>query len=205
MKLTFLFLLLAALPLAAGDGQLTDSERTVLINHLEMSKKNMLESIAGLTPAQWSFKAAPDKWSVAECAEHIILAEGYLMGATQKILQSPTVARPEKSNAEVDQKLLAGITDRSHKLTAPEPLVPSHPPATPEEAALLFSEARDKTIAYAKTTPDDLRVHVADSPAGKIDAYQFLLLLSAHSARHTAQIKEVEANADFPKAAAGTN
>jgi len=32
-----------------------------------------------------------------------------------------------------------------------------------------------------------------------MDAYQFLLLLSSHSARHTAQIREVEANPEYPK------
>jgi hypothetical protein len=32
-----------------------------------------------------------------------------------------------------------------------------------------------------------------------MDAYQWLLLLAAHSARHTAQILEVEANPGYPK------
>jgi hypothetical protein len=32
-----------------------------------------------------------------------------------------------------------------------------------------------------------------------MDAYQFLLLLASHSARHTAQIREVQGNAGYPK------
>jgi len=32
-----------------------------------------------------------------------------------------------------------------------------------------------------------------------MDAYQWLLLISAHSARHTAQIEEVKADPNFPK------
>src|SRR5581483_425170 len=71
-----------------------------------------------------------------------------------------------------------------------------------------FTARRAKTIEYVKTTGDDLRVHVVDGPAGKMDAYQFLILLASHSVRHTEQIKEVEANANYPKsgmaAAAGT-
>jgi hypothetical protein len=35
-----------------------------------------------------------------------------------------------------------------------------------------------------------------------MDAYQFLLLIAAHSARHTAQIKEVEGNSTYPKTSA---
>ena len=59
--------------------------------------------------------------------------------------------------------------------------------------------AREKTIAYAQSTQDDLRTHVGEGPMGPMDAYQWLLLLAAHSARHTAQILEVEANPGYPK------
>ncbi len=161
-----------------------------------------MESIAGLTPEQWTFKAAPDRWSVQQCAEHIVLAEGYIFEGSQKLLETPAVPRPERSNAAADHKLVAGVTDRSKKLSAPEPLVPSGKFATPEEAAKAFTEARDKHIAYVKTTEAELRVHVGPSPTGPIDAYQLLLLMAAHSARHTAQIREVEADPKFPKAVA---
>jgi hypothetical protein len=95
-----------------------------------------------------------------------------------------------------------GVQDRSQKFTAPEPLVPSAKFANPADAARAFTAARDKTIAYVKTTDDPLRAHVGKSPAGTLDAYQFLILLSAHSERHNAQIQEVKANADYPKVSA---
>jgi hypothetical protein len=114
-------------------------------------------------------------------------------------LQTPAVPRPEKSTPEVDQKLVAMIQNRSQKATAPEPLVPGKKFATPADAAKAFIEARDKTIAYVKSTNDDLRTHTGPGPVGPMDAYQTLLLLSSHTLRHTAQIKEVEANADYPK------
>jgi hypothetical protein len=31
-----------------------------------------------------------------------------------------------------------------------------------------------------------------------MDAYQFLVLMATHTARHTEQIKEVQANANYP-------
>jgi hypothetical protein len=189
--------------LAQTEGQLTDSERAVLVTQLEESKKDFLDSISGLSAAQWRFKPAKDRWSVQECAEHIILAEDMIFNGASQTLKTPAVPRPANSNSEFDQKLIAGIHDRSHKFTAPEPLVPSGTKfATPDDAARVFSEKRDAHIEYAKTTQDPLRVHVAKGPAGDMDAYQFLLLLAAHSARHTAQIKEVEASPDYPKAAA---
>lgn len=203
MKALLTIAILAAMPVMAADGgAMTDSERAYLLQQLQDSKQAMLDSISGLTPAQWKFKPAPDRWSVQECAEHIALSEPVLFGMSQGLLKSPAVARPESSNADVDQKIVMGVQDRSNKRKAPEMLVPTGRFATPDDAAKAFSEARDKSIAYVKTTNDDLRTHVGQGPAGPMDAYQFLLLMAAHSARHTAQIKEVEASPDYPKATA---
>jgi hypothetical protein len=207
MKPLMAFCLLAApvvTPVfAQSGGKLNDSERTYLIEQLELSKKNMLASISGLTEAQWRFKPAPNVWSVAECAEHLVLAEDFLFAATQDMLKGPAVERAVSSNAQVDHALVAGILDRSKKATAPEPIAPAGGKyGTPAEAAREFTVRRDKTIAYAKTTQDDLRIHGGPGPLGNMDAYQFLLLIASHAGRHTLQIKEVEANPAYPKASA---
>jgi len=183
----------------AGGGAMSDTERVYLIEQLEQSRKAMLASIDGFTEAQWSFKPAANVWSVQECAEHIVLSERYIFDGAQQILKTPGVERPEKSNSDVDHILVARVQDRSQKATAPEPLVPGRKFATPSDAAKAFMIARDKTVAYVKSTQEDLRNHVGPGPAGPMDAYQFLLLLSSHSARHTAQIREVEANPSYPK------
>lgn len=201
MQFLAALLVLAAAPiLAVETGQLNDAERTFLIDQLELTKKNFIESLAGVSPAQWRFKASPDRWSVAECAEHLVLAEDYIFQGSQDLLKTPAVARPEKSKEQVDKMIVAMVTDRSHKVHAPEPLVPKGSLETPADAIRAFSEKRDRNIAYVKSTNDDLRVHAGKTPAGDMDAYQFLLLMSAHTARHTAQIKEVEASPDYPKA-----
>jgi hypothetical protein len=199
MRKLLLFCLLTASLGLAGGGSITDTERSYLVDQLEQSRKAMLASIDGLTDAQWKFKPSDTAWSVQECAEHIVLAEGYIFAGAQQVLKTPAVERPEKSNADVDHALVAGVQDRSRKATAPEPLVPGRKFATPSDASKAFAIARDKTIAYVKSTQDDLRTHVGPGPAGPMDTYQFFLLLSAHSARHTAQIREVEANSGYPK------
>jgi hypothetical protein len=200
MKKLMAFAILAAPMFAASNGTLTDAERSYLIEQLETTKKAMLASISGLTQAQWEFKPAPAVWSVKECAEHIILAEDFIFAGSQQVLKTPVLAeRPERSNSQVDHMLVMGVQDRSKKAIAPEPITPAGKFATPEEAAREFSKRRDHSIEYAKATQDDLRLHVADGPAGPMDAYQFLLLMASHSARHTAQIREVQANAGYPK------
>ena len=177
---------------AAGGGTMSDAD-------LEQSKKNMLESISNLTPAQWSFKPAPNVWSVAECAEHIVLAEDFLFTTAQQIMKTPAVERPESSNEAQDRKIALMVEDRSQKATAPEPITPSGRFATPEAAAREFTRLRDRNLAYARSISDELRTHVTKGPLGTMDAYQFLLLMAVHSARHTEQIREVESNAAYSK------
>lgn len=200
LALTLLATAAVAPAFAQTGGKLNDAERAFLLEQLELSKKAFPASIAGLTDAQWRFKPAPAVWSVAECAEHIVLAEDFLFATSQQILKSPAVARLATSNPEVDKRLAAGIMDRSQKATAPEQITPAGGKfATPAEATREFLARRAKTIEYVKTTQDDLRVHTAPGPLGPMDAYQFLILLATHTGRHTLQIKEVEANAGYPK------
>lgn len=190
---------LTAIPALADEGgSLNNSERAFLIEQMEMSKKAFLASISGLSEAQWKFKPAPAVWSVAECAEHIVLSETFLFDTSQQVLKSPAVPRPQRSNSEFDRQLAIGVQDRSHKATAPEPIVPSGKFNTPADAARAFTEKRDQNEVYVKTTSDDLRTHVGPGPIGPMDAYQFLLLMATHTARHTAQIKEVQANPNYP-------
>lgn len=186
--------------MAADGGTLTDAERTFLIEQMEMSKKAFLTSISGISEAQWTFKPAPNVWSVQECAEHIVLSETFISGLAQQALKTPTVPRPEKSNAEFDHQLATMVQDRSHKATAPEPIDPAGRASTltPEGAAKAFTAKRDQNEEYVKTTSDELRTHVVQGPAGQMDPYQILLLMATHTARHTAQIKEVQANASYP-------
>jgi uncharacterized damage-inducible protein DinB len=183
----------------AGDGTMTAAERAYVVEQLEATQKIVLAGLQGVTDAQWKFKPAPNVWSVQECAEHIVLSEEFLLGTTQKIVASPARPRLATATAEADRKLFESIQDRSRKGTAPEPIVPAGKFATPADAAREFTARRAKTIAYAKATDDDLRTHSMRGPVGEMDAYQFLLLLASHSARHTAQIREVQANPAYPK------
>jgi hypothetical protein len=69
----------------------------------------------------------------------------------------------------------------------------------PAEAEQHFLESRATTEEYLKSAPD-LRAHAIDSPMGmELDGYGWILLIAAHSERHTKQILEVKADPNFPK------
>jgi hypothetical protein len=190
---------LTAAPRDAADGSMTPAERRYLLNELKSSEAGLLGAIKGLTQAQWTFKSAPDAWSIQECAEHLILAEDLIFTEAQKALKTPSVARLSNATSEGDRQVAAQMEDRSKKAKAPKILQPTGKFPTPESAAREFRVRRDKTIAYVKSTNDLLRIHAGDGPAGPTaDVYQFLLELAAHSVRHTAQIREVKLSAGYP-------
>ena len=180
-------------------GEMTKPERAYLLSELRSSEAALLTSIKGLTNAQWTFKSSPEVWSIEECTEHLILAEDLIFGEAQKALETPAVARLPNATSDGDRKLVAQLEDRSKKAQAPKVIQPTGAFSTPESAAQEFARRRDKTIAYVETTKDPIRLHVGVGPAGDpADVYQFLLEMSAHSVRHTEQIREVKENAGYP-------
>jgi uncharacterized damage-inducible protein DinB len=180
-------------------GQLSEKDRAAAVSYLMDTQQKFLASINGLSDAQWRFKAAPDRWSIAEVSEHIAVSETTILQlVTDKIMKSPAGA-PDAARP-ADQKIIEVITDRSEKAQAPEMLKPTNRWSTREALIKDFEASRARTIDYIKTTPDDLRGHSAPHPVMKsIDAYQWVLLLAAHSARHTAQIEEVKGSPAYPK------
>jgi len=177
---------------------LTQQERDSLLTHLQQTRQAFLDSISGLSDAQWTFKAGPDRWSIAEVAEHIAVSETTILKiVTDQIMKGPAV--PRNPNPVSDEKLLAWLLDRTSKFQAPEMLKPTNRWATREALTKDFIAAREKTATYVKTTTDDLHGHAGPHPVFKmLDGYQWVLLLSGHSARHTAQIEEVKASAGYP-------
>ena len=183
---------------AARAQELTQADKDKAMQLLETSKKGVLDATKDLSPAQWDFKPAPDRWSVAECMEHIAAAEDYIRGLiVEKVMIAP--AAPGRDIAAIDAGILTGVPDRTTKRQAPDPIKPTNRFASPQGSFDHFIESRAKTEEFLKTTPG-LREHAADSPVGtKWDAYEFILLIGAHSERHTKQILEVKADPNFPK------
>lgn len=200
-KTSSVILALAVLLLAsfaARAQELTQAEKDKTLQYLESTKKDVLDATKGLSPAQWNFKPAPDRWSIAECMEHIAAAEDFIRdNIVNNVMKAPP--SPGRDVAAIDAGILENVPARKTKVQAPEPIKPTNRFGSPDTAIKHFVESRAITEDFLKTTPG-LREHAADSPAGaKWDAYEFVLLIAAHSERHTNQIKEVKADPNYPK------
>ncbi|HYO80555.1 MAG TPA: DinB family protein [Bryobacteraceae bacterium] len=189
--------LLAASTVAAAD-TLSDAERNEGLAQLGRTRTAVVEATKGLSEAQWKYKPAPDRWSVAEVVEHMAIVEEFLLKNTaEKVMQAPA-GNPDRDNKSTDKFVLTAVSDRSQKVQAPEPVVPTGR-WTHRESLEQFLKARQRTEEFLKSTTG-LRDHVVDSPLGRpLDAYQWVLYISAHTERHTKQLLEVKGHPDFPK------
>jgi hypothetical protein len=185
----------------APSSTLTKEERDRAIDYLKQTKKDFLASIEGVSEAQWKFKAAPDRWSIAETAEHIAVAEQTIWDLVSgKIMKSAPAPEKRAEAQGKDEIILAKIPDRSQKAQAPERLKPTGRWATQAALRKDFEAIRDKEIAFVTETKEDLRNYFEEHPFLKtMDAYQWLIFNGAHCKRHTAQILEVKADPNYPK------
>ena len=192
-----ILLLAAVLPLAAAP--ITQQDRDKLIQDLEHSRQVFLAAIADVTTeAQWNYKPAPDRWSVGECAAHIIAAEDYFRQNVSEALKSAPLPADQQSSAG-DAIISQMIRNRTTKFKAPGPLEPAGKVKPKSQSIAAFEAARAKTIEYVKTTQDALREHGTPAPPYATSAYQMLLMLSGHTERHTAQLLEVKASSGYPR------
>jgi hypothetical protein len=200
MKRLFLAFCLTALVCPVLQAQNpTPDEINKAVRYLESTRAGVYLATSGLSEAQWNFKPATNRWSVAEVTEHIAAAEDSLRAMVQtNVMKAPPRAKPVDVTA-LDEFVLQKIPDRTTKAQAPEALQPSNRFGSAKASLQHFRVSRSQTIDFLKNT-DNLRGHATDSPLGKpLDGYQWILFIAAHTDRHTKQILEVKAAPDFPK------
>jgi DinB superfamily len=179
---------------------MTPAERDKLLKSLEESHERLLLMAKNLSREQLHYRPAPDRWTVAECLEHISMVEARVLGAIQKTLEAGPDPSKRSALEGKDDSIIPGAVARITRFKAPEPLVPTG--RCPDDQLLKeFEGTRQQTRAFAVSTTADLRHHFYKHPAlGDLDLYQWMLLIAGHCDRHRVQSEEVMASPDFPRA-----
>jgi hypothetical protein len=188
------------LPLGAADAHMTAEERAKVMNYLEESRKEFLAAIDGVTEEQWKWKPAPERWSVGETAEHIVLAEALLFGTVKAAIAAPPNPAWEEKTKGKTEFIERVMAPRLGKATAPEPIVPSGK-MTQAQVRETFLKQRVEIEKFAKETQIALKEYTAEHPFpvfGTLSAYQWLIYAPLHTERHDKQIAEVKATAGYP-------
>lgn len=198
-----LMLVLCAAPAStATDPRITPEERAKLVKYLRDSEQQFVALLDGVSDDQWVWKPAPDRWSVAEVARHIVISEDYLFDQASLAMKNPADPEWETKTAAKTALMERALPDRSRKVQAPEPLNPlGSSPMSRDEVLKAFRAKRARTIQFAESTQLPLREHLTKGLFPIFDplnAYQFVLYIPLHNIRHNQQIAEVKASADYP-------
>jgi hypothetical protein len=185
---------------------LTQSELDRARTFLNQTQNEVAGATRGLSPAQWDFKPAPDRWSIAENLEHVVMVQEAVLGRVREQLANAPASR-NCDRRQVDDIVITGFPDRTARFTAPEFVYPSGR-WTPSEAFRRLRTNYSLLAEYLETTPD-LRQHAVEALPLKavtkgayetMDGYQWVLAAAAHAERHVKQILEVKADSNFPVA-----
>jgi hypothetical protein len=172
--------------------------------YLEQTRDGVIGATKGLSQAQWNFKPAPDRWSIAQIVEHIVIAQELVLGPVQEQL-AKAPPPPERDDRQVDSIIINQLPDRTVRAKAPEVVQPTG--RWSPEVAMQRLVANYARLAELLDSTPDLRQHAIDSPPlkfltngeqEKMDGYQWILAAAAHTERHTKQILEVKADPNFP-------
>src|ERR1700730_12039321 len=120
MKRLALLSVISCFGLDAADADMTPEARTKVLEWLDESRQECLASMDGVSDEQWEWKPAPERWSVGETAEHIVLAEAMLFGFVRRALAAPPNPAWEEQTKGKTELLIRMIPSRQGKAVARE-------------------------------------------------------------------------------------
>lgn len=169
--------------------------------YIEQARVGVIGATVGLSDAQWNFKPSPDRWSIAENLEHIVIVQELV----SRIVEGEPAATPIGDPAYIDNLILGEFPNRLAKFKGPETAMPTGKVSRQE----CFERLETNCALHTRLaeSEQDLRKRAYPAPPIKaatngqyemLDGFQWLLAVTGHTARHTHQILEVKADPNFP-------
>lgn len=197
-KTGYILLALLVITGLAGtiSGSISGKERKFAMNLMKSTKTDALKNISNLSHAQLDFKMSKVDPSVRERIYQIAISENNMWEWMQATLKAP--ANSEK-RLEVkltdDQVVKFGLYKGDEIKISGRTSFKSIQYKSLNEAIADFKQKREKLIEYIKTTTEDLRDHIIQTPIGWIDGYQLYLLIACQSNSNMQQIEKIREDA----------
>ena len=136
----------------AQEAYLTPAERDQLVNLLEHSQRESLESLNGVSNAGWFYQPAPGRWSVGRIGEHLMLAESILFGGVDRAIQAGPNPQWQLETKGKTEFLWRVLPNRYQRVEAPEVAMPKGD-LRRSDVIDEYVRARTLTIKFVKGVP----------------------------------------------------
>lgn len=167
-----------------------------IYEHIDRTRARLLAAVEGLNEEQQGFRTAPDRWSVAELAEHLSIVEGNVAALLDKLL-----SKAEESGTggatpgDFEPVSIEEFVERARvvKYEAPERIRPTGTlPVADSLARLGESRAALHALRPRVERADGRAIRFPHPAWGSLDLYQWLLFVGAHEDRHLSQIEALK-------------
>jgi len=180
-----------------NNSSLSQKERKQAINLIKNSRKEVLNSIEGLSARQLKYKPSPKEASIGELIMTLAWKEKNFSRQIKTFMDEPANSENRLKIAVTDEQLLANDNYTLCKMDIP----PGNKAEwkNPGEAIKKYIALANDHIKYIRTSTEDLRNHVVKTYAGWIDCYQYYLLMADQNGFIAGQISKIKSLPRFPK------
>jgi hypothetical protein len=167
-----------------------------ILQCLESELHGLRAAVNAVPPERRSDRPAPDRWSVAEVLEHLVMVEAAMLkGCAKQLAAAREAGLPAETESSPIRGTLAPerVADRERRIAAPDRLRPTGIDA--DTAWRQLEATRAQFLEFVRSC-DGLALAQVSFPHpafGPLNMYQWLLFAAGHHARHAAQIREIGA------------
>ena len=163
------------------------ADRQQILRLIAESDAALVGAAAGVSNEDARRRPEPERWSVLECVEHVILGDDAMFA---RVSAHSTPGAPPGERRE--ELILRGMTNRERKFAAPDLARPTGRVSSLPEAIEVFRQRRARSTAYVEQYREDPRSRTTLHPGlGPTSCHEMFLALALHPARHALQIREV--------------
>ena len=162
---------------------------------LKRKLEALLQHLDSLSGEELSFKAGPDKWSIVEVVEHLVIAEQELLKQLSAHIPATTLD-PEAKTPEKHQTVIK-VMERDIEVDVPHESLEPHGNIALEDLLIQWNEIREKLPGLlAEIKPEKKDDPVFQHPyGGPLDIADTLQFFEVHFDNHMRHIDRILAHA----------
>ena len=165
-------------------------ELSALWEKLDARHQEMLARIDELTPEQLQYRAAPDRWSILQVLQHVVMGEEGIRRSEAELRDNPLreILQPGEM-----YKVVKDVLEKDVPVDVPDPAMVPDGKAAAGELRTTWQKERKAIAALLETVTAENRKQVMFShvAAGPLTALQMLEIAVAHLDTHCRQIDRI--------------
>ena len=180
-----------------------------IVNETEKNSQAARQLVSSLSEAQLNWKPAPDKWSIAQCLDHLAVTskkfDPYFTVALARGREKwPASTAPAYRPSWMGGWLIKQVTpETGRNLPAPKVFRPSES-STIQGAFESFLKQQERFLAFVRETDgvdyNKTRLRSPVTPLMRYSLADAFVVTVVHGQRHLAQARRVREMSDFPNA-----